>query len=174
MLPQPLPADLLSQVPTSGKVAPPFSAIDMAPRQPRLVHRKHSYECNFEASEEKGAMLLSSCGRILRHQPPILLRDFGSGISSHHALAGGVQHIALQADRRTANCNRNTAGVHRAYLEPLHGWQFQLTLSRRLTFPSDARLLSSARSPGRLSGAGSAVESASGYPSGGGAAHPSR
>ena len=55
-------------------------------------------------------MLLSSCGRILRHQPPVLLKDFGCGISSHQAVVHSVQHT-LKSDSWTANAGRAAAAA---------------------------------------------------------------
>ena len=61
-------------------------------------------------------MLLSSCGRILRHQPPVLLREFGCGISSHQTVLKSVQHTSLQYDRLAANPGRAASGACNATL----------------------------------------------------------
>ena len=71
-----------------------------------ILHRCRVHACS---RDELDRMLVSSCGRILRHQPPVLLKDFGCGISSHHAIVNSVQQRLLKSDSWTANAGRAAA-----------------------------------------------------------------
>lgn len=69
-------------------------------------------------------MLLSSCGRILSQQPPVLLRDFCK--LCHNVALRSCQQTQLEPNRRSANYQRSSSGAKdlmslNVCVYPMHG-----------------------------------------------------